>query len=582
MAVRPESTWQIATDVPEGWESPVIAMNDAVDVLRHGWQDAAGIFAPDSPEIAELLQARLEMAVANRALDETHLLGAIDDVESMAESTGSPSGQALARRLRRTVYEYLLALDAAPPPVLAAPGPAPAPAEPPVTPEPQPEVEEVAALGHRTTTADALAAAPTDDAGAHADDEVEANGESQARRSRLGLRRSQGDTQTGDEAAAELDAEADAAGPLEAAEPTWQYQPTTTSGQPDPLASPQTEAQAQAQDQAEPQVEPEPEIAPEPGAQAQAQPEPEVAPAPAEPEGVAPTAEVADPQAAEHADGFVAPRPGFHIVEETHPNHAPGAAAESPLPMPAFEVREATAAPPAAAGEFAGADEQTYQWTRPAAASPPPAPAPATAPAPDVPRPAPFAEPVAATPEHHADGDTEIDKENGWRVRVGTNTGANAPPQIEEDPFENNPHLAELRRRIDERLRRKKCDEAAALMQELAQEAGGRIVAELAMNAGDRCQSLGKSNAALNCYLAGSRADPVYELPLSRLADICIDDQDTELAVSYLERIARLYRFRGDDKAALRVYRRIATIAPYREDVLTLLLNVQNTGRFDS
>jgi hypothetical protein len=254
--------------------------------------------------------------------------------------------------------------------------------------------------------------------------------------------------------------------------------------------------------------------------------------------------------------------------------------------MPAFAAQEATAAsstaPPAAAGDFAESDVQIYQWTRPVAASPPPAPAPATAaPVLEVPRPAPLAEPVAATPEHNADGDTEIDKENGWRVRVGTNPGAIAP-QIEEDPFENNPHLAELRRRIDERLRRKKCDEAAALMQELAQEAGGRIVAELAMNAGDRCQSLGKSNAALNCYLAGSRADPVYELPLSRLADICIDDQDTELAVSYLERIARLYRFRGDDKAALRVYRRIATIAPYREDVLTLLLNVQNTGRFDS
>src|SRR5450759_2238821 len=149
---------QIARDVPHGWESPVIAMNDAVDVLRHGWQDAAGIFAPDSPEIAELLQARLEMAVANRSLDENHLLGAIDDVESMAASTGSPSGQALARRLRRTVYEYLLALDAAPPPVLAA-APTPAPAV--ETHEPEAEPEEVTALGHRATPLDSTTAPPT-------------------------------------------------------------------------------------------------------------------------------------------------------------------------------------------------------------------------------------------------------------------------------------------------------------------------------------------------------------------------------------------------------------------------------------
>jgi tetratricopeptide (TPR) repeat protein len=193
------------------------------------------------------------------------------------------------------------------------------------------------------------------------------------------------------------------------------------------------------------------------------------------------------------------------------------------------------------------------------------------------------ATPVAQPPAtEHPGIDSDIDPENGWHVRRGMGKGEAAAPAMDEDPFENNPRLADLRRRIDERLRRKKCDEAAALLQELAQETGGRVVAELAMNAGDRCQSLGKSNAALNCYLAGSRADPVYELPLSRLADICIDDQDTELAVSYLERIARLYRFRGDDKAALRVYRRIATIAPYREDVLTLLLNVQNTGRFES
>ena len=485
---------QIARDVPQGWESPVIAMNDAVDVLRHGWQDAAGIFAPDSPEIAELLQARLEMAVANRSLDENHLLGAIDDVESMAASTGSPSGQALARRLRRTVYEYLLALDAAPPPVLATPAPTPAPVAQPHELEAEPE--EVTALGHRATPLDTSAAPPTAAA---------AEGEA--------VDVAPADTPADDHVEAAV-TDAETAPPVQPAEAT-------------PVTSPQTAAPPAATDVA----------------------------------------------SNGHPDGFVAPRAGFHVIEDTHPTHAPSEGTESPLQMPAFAQPEAAAAPPAGAGHAEG-DLATYQWTRPVSPSPPQAPA---APAPDE-----HAAPAAAQPAPASDHPAtafEVDPENGWHVRRGE---AQAPPTMDEDPFENNPHLADLRRRIDERLRRKKCDEAAALLQELAQETGGRVVAELAMNAGDRCQSLGKSNAALNCYLAGSRADPVYELPLSRLADICIDDQDTELAVSYLERIARLYRFRGDDKAALRVYRRIATIAPYREDVLTLLLNVQNTGRFES
>jgi tetratricopeptide (TPR) repeat protein len=174
----------------------------------------------------------------------------------------------------------------------------------------------------------------------------------------------------------------------------------------------------------------------------------------------------------------------------------------------------------------------------------------------------------------------------GWGVRrsgeVRSPRRGSPPivaPAVEDDPFENNTKLSDLRRRIEDRLRRKRCDEAAALLQEMAQETGGRAVAELAMNAGDRCRALGKSNAALNCYLAAARSDPVYELPLSRLADICIDNQDTELAVTYLERIARIYRFREDDRSALRTYRRIATIAPYREDILALLMNAERTGQ---
>jgi tetratricopeptide (TPR) repeat protein len=160
-----------------------------------------------------------------------------------------------------------------------------------------------------------------------------------------------------------------------------------------------------------------------------------------------------------------------------------------------------------------------------------------------------------------------------------------APPPHEAAP-ERGPglpggDLTQARRDIEERLRRKRCDDAAALLQQLAQEIGGREVAELAVDAGDRCRGLGKRRAATNCYLAAARADPVFATPLLRLADICIDDKDIDLAVSYLERVARLSRLSGDLEGALRVYRKIAVVAPYREDVLELLLRAQTTGRID-
>ncbi len=292
-----------------------------------------------------------------------------------------------------------------------------------------------------------------------------------------------------------------------------------------------------------------------------------------------PASEEAPPAA---APGFVAPRAGFHIVEDA-PVHRTMEHDEVRLEMPAFTADEQPQTPadpvveqvPAAPTD---ADFRTWRSAGPAADPAPPEDAPS-----------PIQVPSSPPPAFVDEEEDEIDAEQrGWGVRRHGEPRARRPgahsvasPPIEDDPFENNTRLSDIRRRIEERLRKKRCDEAAALLQELAQETGGRAVAELAMNAGDRCRALGKSNAALNCYLAAARSDPVYELPLSRLADICIDNQDTELAVSYLERIARLYRYRGDDKAAIRVYRRIATIAPYREDILTLLMNAQRTGQLE-
>jgi hypothetical protein len=38
---------------------------------------------------------------------------------------------------------------------------------------------------------------------------------------------------------------------------------------------------------------------------------------------------------------------------------------------------------------------------------------------------------------------------------------------------------------------------------------------------------------------------------------------------------------RDDDAGALRIYRKLATIAPFREDILSMLVRAQATGRFD-
>ena len=85
------------------------------------------------------------------------------------------------------------------------------------------------------------------------------------------------------------------------------------------------------------------------------------------------------------------------------------------------------------------------------------------------------------------------------------------------------PDLPTASRQLAENLRKKRGAEAAALLQRLAQELGGREVADLALDAGDRCRALGQSRSATNCYLAAWRADPLYETPLWRLSDICLN-----------------------------------------------------------
>jgi tetratricopeptide (TPR) repeat protein len=533
------------------WPQRMTMTTTNVEILRQGWLDAASALAPGLDTLPEFLEHGLEAAVIDERLDEQSLLRVVTEVTSAAaDSLPAEELYFLTRRLQRAVYEYLLSLDALPePPVrrdgnngngaqdttligaeevaaLGRNGHTKTVAEPvhapKATPKPAPEPKPTTTPAAETAPEPAVETQPDPDAIAAAADRVEA-----------GL--------------AELDSHLS----------------------PDDFSDPEPEP--------EPEVE-EAEPAPEPvstrpaftlfrrnGTAASKTITDTDATAPVEPDAPASNgkraAEHAAPTtngssahaapAAEDADSFVKPKDGFHLSDLADfavVQRAETAPVEPEAEAPAEIFDEVAVAP---APEFTAAE---------------PEPEPEIAPA----QPAREAASGAAA--------------RGWRLRDDDADQAhdlNADTDTEDSRFETDPEVVEARLEINDRLRRRRCDEAAALLQRLANDVGGRALAELALDAGDRCRALGKGNAALSCYLAASRADPVHETPLLRLADICIDDHDIDLAVSYLERVTRLRRLRNDDKGALKLYRKIVTIAPYRDDILAMLMRAQANGRFD-
>lgn len=634
----------------------MIAATPSTDVLRHGWLDAAATLAPDLPQVADLLSARLNEAIATGRLGEDDLMATIAEVEEVASGAQSGSAGALARRLRRTVYEYLLALDATTAveaqyatvidaqssdeagavPLNEAPWAAvgPDPGDEVAVPQAASPAEAVmespvpgTAVGAGIETAfHAPPGAPgvepppagyVDAAAVFAefdDADTDGDGDDSGGRHRFGFRRRR---QAGDADAdgAVVFDDADVASPLPEGPAEW-------GGAAAGVADTADVATVDHGVPAEPEAVLEPTDAREENVPSDASADPAPAPpaspghrddhaapvaaAPVGPDGhedeppVPPDERAAilevtvsdrgvggpqppvEPSVTDTAPRFVAPRAGFHIVEESDPGQVPDA---TDATVDDMVFRSTTGR----LGAFSDGDEPITDdeagWFpqvsdgglgAPAVGPPVSAIDHAAIPGPDAPAPAVPAEAAEA---------------GGWHVRrhsaearrnaEANGDEANDPSSQADDPFDTDARLFDMRRKIQEKLGRKRCDDAAALLQMLAQDTGGRAVAELAMDAGDRCRGLGKNNAALSCYLAASRADPVFELPLRRLADICIDDQDIDLAVSYLERIARLHRLRGNEKEALRVYRRIVTVAPYRDDILALLMNARSAGHLD-
>ena len=364
---------------------------------------------------------------------------------------------------------------------------------------------------------------------------------------------------------------------------------------------------------------------PAPAPQAPAAP---VAPPPAaieeEPAGVPALPFVAAPPAAPPpSQPFpIAPREGFHLTDpaalEPAAQAAPPAAPAAPPGVPDWPPATPAAWPtvpvaaePAPAATWVPATDSpptspaTPAWTPVApetawaadarwgaAATPPPPPAeahPGTPPAaPGSPPPdMPGGWSVRQSPRQQLLAERMAQKRREEAVRAAieaasiaaalTDTGKRKRRGTVEP--ERIPDVDTARTLVEEHLARKKGADAAALLQRAAQELGGREVADLSLDAGDRCRALGQARAAINCYLAGWRADPIYESPLWRLADVCLAQKDVELATGYLERIAELMRSRGDDEGALGVYRKIVTVAPERRDIRDMIRLAQATGR---
>jgi hypothetical protein len=566
---------------------------DTLGMIRRGWQDGVATVAPHVPGLADLVEQRLAEAIRLGRLDEAGLLSIVDAATQLAADMGAVDiAPALSKRLRRHVYEYLLSLDAVS------------------------SSERNRAAGQAPTPGDPEA---TNGAG-------RAAGLAEMRLAEVGtsIPESNGG---GPHRFPPVYPFAEPSHPL--TEPTYPDSESTYADPEPEFSYPQPEAPYPLPESPYPLAE-------------SPYPLPDVTYPLPEEDGASGAGEdgsgSSPPQFSFHLgdpDDVMtsrAPQPEQGaLVKPAGPRGAFNGDEEVPAPA---EVR----VPPSRRASFAdpstwpkpvtptlkGARDPLAQGLRDELLSPDDLP---VSSAPDGTRfqdvgPRPAA--PAADPPHRS-GPPDVarwsspwpssetppvgrrEATKAWLPASPSNGGGAAPPEIAAGWAMRQPEAVELhmtpagggaapaasandvperdlvalRSSVDQRLRKKRCDDVAAVLQQAAQELGGQAVAELALDAGDRCRSLGKRNAALNCYLAASRADPVYEPPLARLADICIDDQDIDLAVSYLERIARLTRLRGDNHGALRIYRKIATIAPYRDDVLEMLMRAQTTGRMD-
>lgn len=642
-----------------------------IDLLHRGWEDAVSEITPHLPEVRATMETEYAALLHESRIDEQALLAAVREVATVAaRAAGADKARLLSRSMHRSVYEYLLSLDAMTPEETAGDADNGGVA---TDPSRLIGMEEVAEIEGRQAAirAEEEAAAAAIAAAAQAEADRVAAERAEAERAAAEAERLEAEERAeAERIAAELRAEAErVAAERAAAEQAAAERAAAHRAAAERAAQERAAAERAAQDRANAEAEAE-RVATEERAAAdraaayRASLDAEATAAVEELPGVDPAGQTeleTDDEAA--AGGFYRPRfklfrreihqtgqagtdreTDREIDRETDreqattgspswwrgPDAPPAPPQESDAePAPVEPIKPAASMEPAAA-EPAGTSPGSAAVEHPPArnpapfAEPAPVPRPKQAPAPEVRAKAPapdagfavqprdgfhltefadFVRPAAqaapqptteapeeAAPAVDGDGGKAL---KGWHVRSSRrpNSGDTADLDIDdgldEDDWEerrlidSDPAVAEAHGDVNDLLRRRKCDEAASLLQKLAADHGSRSVAELALDAGDRCRALGKGNAALSCYIAASRADPSLEGPLMRLADVCLDDRDIDLAVTYLERVAKLHRQRGDNRGALRLYRKIATIAPYRDDILATLMRANTTGQFE-
>ncbi|MEA2615926.1 MAG: hypothetical protein QOE72_1709 [Chloroflexota bacterium] len=680
-------------DHPGGSSQPAQHPASSAAALRRAWGDGIAAIGPSAelPGLRSLLDGRLIALEQRGTLDEPSLLGVAEEAAHLALETGSAElARTLSKRLRRSIYEFLLALDAAP--ATSVPSAPVAPLTPvaPVEPgrparwgqvligveeaeaaqraggDPALNLDLGGAVGSDDTVtaevARAIARSESEPGREHAWNEAEAGRlvdladaateEVGALRSLLEEAMAQGvapeppsahaaaaaaaqayaavvaEARAAAEAEALRAAEAEAARVwaeaealagamlrdiedaeeaaaravllrlrlMEALPPPGLLDPEAMRVPPtfrrDALPAPAAAARPEAPPPAPPAALPTFHAPPAPpAAPPAALPTFHALPAPPPPPAALPTfhAPPAPPPppapviALPTAPSLypIAPRDGFHLTDPSMVGEAIAhATAPPPTPAPAAPPTPALAPPPTPAPALPGAS----RWNLP---TPPPAPpvTPTSAAAADAqPEVGPSAGPggwsVRQSPRQQKLTERMAQKRREEAVRAAQEAASIATALAEPERRRRRGKAATPERIVDvttarelveEQLRRKRGAEAAALLQRLAAELPGRETSDLALDSGDRCLALGQNRSATNCYLAGWRADPGYEAPLWRLADVCLADREVALATGYLERIAELMRTRGDHAGALAVYRKIVTIAPEREDIRRLL-----------
>src|SRR5215469_2085404 len=84
-----------------------------IDLLHRGWEDAVSEITPHLPEVRATMETEYAGLQHENRIDEQALLAAVREVATVASrAAGADRARLLSRAMHRSLYEYLLSLDA--------------------------------------------------------------------------------------------------------------------------------------------------------------------------------------------------------------------------------------------------------------------------------------------------------------------------------------------------------------------------------------------------------------------------------------------------------------------------------------